>query len=582
MSKKIARMTFMTIIFILTLFSYAFSEPESNPINLIDEFQYKLGDCAVDENGTPLWIVNEENDWNDFKGIKELSEEINDEDTVWFRVKLPDLQKKNSGIYFEHLYANSYEIYLGSEKIYDKHREWFYYHNALVVPLQISDFDKYLFIKAIFIDKKVGLENKVLIDDYRTLQNMFLTKNLFNIYFGLGLIFIAIVIFILSIFLTNKSKKIGMSLAFVILPIGIILIISSSNFLMYFPRYEHFFLILYDISLFCLLPVLSYFFELVIITDLRFKSFIHRLCQTQTIYSIFCTLFMVVNITTGYKFHDLGLFFTIKLIGILFIIQLITLVCAGIYYSIKGNINARIFMAGFSIFAISLLSELFIFLSINKNYNFFIWIWGLIAFTISLIVIFGIQYTKNHEKLHKYSDELNRIDRLARTDYLTNLPNRMDMTNKIQKAIDNHRLNNEGFTMVLCDIDNFKNINDTYGHSFGDEVLIQFAEILKNSIGQAHTVGRWGGEEFLLLVTTQSYIETYNIIEKIRLAIKNHRFMINNTTINITATFGMYEYDASKSIEKCIEYIDEALYQGKKNGKDMVVIYEELNTIKIN
>lgn len=582
MSKRIIKTTFMTIIFILALFTYSFSESESNPINLIDEFQYKLGDCGVDENGVPLWVANEKSDWADFKSIQELSGEIDTQDTVWFRIKIPSLEYRNPGIYFEHFYANSFEIYLDSEKIFDKKREWFYNHNSFILPLQNTYTDKYMYAKVLLVYKKAGPKDNVLIGDYKTLQNMFLTKDLFNIYFSLGLIFISTIIFTLAVFMKNQSKKHTISLAFIILFIGIILIIADSNFLMYFPNLEQFFLTLYDVSLFSLLPLLIYFFESAIITDLKFKSFVHRLWQFQAFYSLFCTVLVLINIATGYKLNTLGSFFTINIIGLLFIIDLITLICTGIYYSIKGNIYAKIFIFGFSIFAISLLSELAIFLFINKSYDFFVWIWGLLAFIISLIAILIRQYLKNQEKLSEYLKEIRKINKIANTDYLTKLPNRMDMTNKIQSSIDNYNLNSEGFVLALCDIDNFKKINDTYGHTFGDEVLIHVAQILKHSVGQAHFVARWGGEEFLLLLTTPDYQEAYDILEHVRLSINHHEFQIKNETIHITATFGMCKFDNSKNIEKCLKYIDEALYTGKKNGKDRIIIYEELNKIAIS
>lgn len=159
------------------------------------------------------------------------------------------------------------------------------------------------------------------------------------------------------------------------------------------------------------------------------------------------------------------------------------------------------------------------------------------------------------------------LDKLASTDPLTGLYNRRSMDVFLHQALKS----DSGFSLVMCDIDNFKKINDTYGHDFGDIVLREVAAITMQQVGANGYVCRWGGEEILILVSSSAKENAGKIAENIRRNVANHVFELNNKWIHCTLTLGISAYKEGDTIEETITNADYNLYQGKRNGKNIVV-----------
>lgn len=117
----------------------------------------------------------------------------------------------------------------------------------------------------------------------------------------------------------------------------------------------------------------------------------------------------------------------------------------------------------------------------------------------------------------------------------------------------------------MCDIDFFKRVNDTYGHQYGDIVLAEFANILKNSVRSEDKVARYGGEEFIILLATDEE-RSFVIVENIRKKVK--KFTFGEQSIHLTASFGLSQLKADESIESAIKRADDALYISKESGRD--------------
>jgi diguanylate cyclase (GGDEF)-like protein len=182
-------------------------------------------------------------------------------------------------------------------------------------------------------------------------------------------------------------------------------------------------------------------------------------------------------------------------------------------------------------------------------------------------------------KEHKQAREevvraYNEIDLLSKTDYLTKLSNRRDIHEKLNLFMKDVERNSIFFAVVLCDIDDFKKVNDVYGHDMGDYILIEAADIMIKSVREGDLVGRWGGEEFALVLPCRSIKESQAVVENVRGQINRHTFEFNDEKLRITITFGMCIYDGTADIDKCISFADQALYQGKRSGKNKVVVYD--------
>ena len=162
------------------------------------------------------------------------------------------------------------------------------------------------------------------------------------------------------------------------------------------------------------------------------------------------------------------------------------------------------------------------------------------------------------------------LDNLASLDPLTQLCNRRSMEPHLTHTLEVSRATGTPFSLILGDIDDFKHVNDTYGHEVGDKVLEKVAEILKNQMRDEDYVCRWGGEEFLLLIHANK--EAAKAVgERIRSEVEHSIVTDGKYSLSVTMTFGVMDYAPGYSIEKLISLADENLYKGKQNGKNQVV-----------
>ncbi|WP_052746107.1 diguanylate cyclase [Sulfurovum lithotrophicum] len=175
-----------------------------------------------------------------------------------------------------------------------------------------------------------------------------------------------------------------------------------------------------------------------------------------------------------------------------------------------------------------------------------------------LILIFYYRFRKIHA-------EKNALETISNIDALTELFNRRKIDQLINSEV--KRITTKGrFSLILIDIDNFKNINDSYGHDVGDIILKHISIILKNNVRKKDCVGRWGGEEFLIVCPDTGKQEAARFSERIRAAIENERF---EKVLNVTASFGIAEYNRENIDDTpLIRRLDKALYQSKRAGKN--------------
>ena len=181
-----------------------------------------------------------------------------------------------------------------------------------------------------------------------------------------------------------------------------------------------------------------------------------------------------------------------------------------------------------------------------------------------------------NEKIEEQKKELSiayqKMELLARTDPLTQLSNRRDFLERFQQEIIRFERSGKPFSVVLSDIDDFKTVNDRCGHDCGDFVLVNTAKILKSMIRKQDSVGRWGGEEFILLLPETPLSGGEIVAEGIRERIAGETFSYKGQQISITITLGVCLYNGVMDIDACIKRADEALYSGKHQGKNRVVL----------
>lgn len=188
---------------------------------------------------------------------------------------------------------------------------------------------------------------------------------------------------------------------------------------------------------------------------------------------------------------------------------------------------------------------------------------------------------KAHLKYKFVTDALKRMNRrlieafeennrLAMKDPLTDLYNRRYLWERMR---DLYRTREEGLSAALfiLDIDNFKQINDTYGHGYGDVVLEKVAQIIQEGTLNAGCAGRWGGEEFLVILSPSTIEEAMATAEEVRKKIECHHFINQGKRVFCTATIGLAPVDFSRDIEYSINAADQGLYEGKAGGKNCCI-----------
>ncbi|MGS2721710.1 sensor domain-containing diguanylate cyclase [Paraglaciecola aestuariivivens] len=162
-------------------------------------------------------------------------------------------------------------------------------------------------------------------------------------------------------------------------------------------------------------------------------------------------------------------------------------------------------------------------------------------------------------------------------DPLTKLPNRAHLDWRFQQIISEEK----PLCAVMVDIDHFKKINDTYGHVVGDQILVAFAELLKSLLRSADVIGRWGGEEFLMLLPDTKLNTAFDVADRARKVIALHAFQAGDKTLYITASFGVAFEKQPKNLEKLIEQADTALYFSKAKGRNAVNTTKDVELDKL-
>jgi len=167
------------------------------------------------------------------------------------------------------------------------------------------------------------------------------------------------------------------------------------------------------------------------------------------------------------------------------------------------------------------------------------------------------------------------LQQTARTDYLTQLPNRRAMIQILDKEAARFERSQHPFSLVLLDLDHFKSINDSFGHDGGDEILVSIADNMRGWMREKDVLARWGGEEFLILLSDTDVERAAEQAERLRAAIETRTFSIPQGETRITASLGVAGYKGAQGIDSCIKDADIALYRAKSGGRNCVVTYSE-------
>jgi diguanylate cyclase (GGDEF)-like protein len=169
-----------------------------------------------------------------------------------------------------------------------------------------------------------------------------------------------------------------------------------------------------------------------------------------------------------------------------------------------------------------------------------------------------------HAQLSIKNKELQKI---SSTDKLTQLCNRQKLDEIIHKEIEKSKTFDKTFSLVLFDIDYFKCVNDEYGHLVGDTILTELSKVLISNVKSIDTLGRWGGDEFMIILPETDLNNAIVLCEKLRSVVENYEF---SHDIHCTLSFGVANMEDCDSKDSLIKRADELLYKAKEKGRNRI------------
>jgi diguanylate cyclase (GGDEF)-like protein len=190
---------------------------------------------------------------------------------------------------------------------------------------------------------------------------------------------------------------------------------------------------------------------------------------------------------------------------------------------------------------------------------------------LQFLSVIGYQMAATLKHFQRFSS----IKNIALYDTLTGLYNRRYFEERLGVETQKSFYSGTPLSLVMVDIDHFKKVNDTFGHTGGDQVLCKTSSLLKNSIRKKDTVARYGGEEFILILPEAGLEESFIIAERIRRLVENTSFEIGQAQVNLTISMGISNFPShrAKSKEELVRMVDQALYDAKRGGRNKVCIF---------
>jgi diguanylate cyclase len=188
------------------------------------------------------------------------------------------------------------------------------------------------------------------------------------------------------------------------------------------------------------------------------------------------------------------------------------------------------------------------------------------------IAIMESKIARMEQESEKIKSDIINQHKLTMTDFLTQLPNRQAYQEWLTKELPRIQRYNTDVTLVIADVDHFKQVNDRYGHLAGDKVLQILAKTLKDNVRESDFIGRFGGEEFIILMPETTGQQALQVAEKLRMLVGKCPFHFNSEPVSIYMSFGIAQLKRNESEVEAFERADKGLYQAKAKGRNCSVL----------
>ena len=202
------------------------------------------------------------------------------------------------------------------------------------------------------------------------------------------------------------------------------------------------------------------------------------------------------------------------------------------------------------------------------------------ALTLPALLALGKRMRDLYRALHRAGIKIEHVQEDARRDALTGCYNRRYMMSELQQQKQLADANDEYLCLAIVDLDHFKRINDEVGHLAGDEVLRTFARVAQQHLRKEDVFGRYGGEEFLLLMPSTILLDALNTVERIRDLSEAQLWISAKLQRKVTVSIGLTQYIPGESILDLFSRADAAMYLAKTGGRNQVVVEEPVEAVQ--
>ncbi len=190
---------------------------------------------------------------------------------------------------------------------------------------------------------------------------------------------------------------------------------------------------------------------------------------------------------------------------------------------------------------------------------------------LTVTLLFGFYEYSRQKSYNRIRELSQKYEQLAMHDPLTTLLNRRGMRTHLEHEYSRLKRSEQPLSVLLCDIDHFKQVNDKYSHDGGDFVLENLSALFVQQIRQQDIVARWGGEEFLFLLPNTNSNDAFMLAEKIRKQVEHETFHYKNNAINVTLSIGVNQVNPKSSVDQAINDADHLLYLAKNRGRNRTI-----------
>ncbi len=585
--------SFLLITILLLLFSFISENVSGDTLELntyqkqriTGGWQYHWGDLPKNSK-TGQWIDHKQ-EWTEIESPNEM-QKPEGENIVWLKINLP-----NGNLRDPYLFINSVDLTL---QVFQNNQE--IYHFGEIDEQGNSQFigwpwhmirlpDNYaqhtLYFRIFSDYPYIGLSGEVVIGNHFQLLDDVYKRGIT----GLFVVLIVLLVGIISTTMGTIKKDRIIAISTGLLSFDLALMIFSENELNQ--------VVLFEPLLWRYIAAFSYFLipsflSIILLAWLKEKApkIIYWVLGISL--SFFCIVaglssFTAFNFINAYPYFD-----------VLFIILLLALMARCYKQLQKLELVGSVLMFGILTLFVSLMLDML------SAHNLISWLghtsqWGLIFFVLASLVIYLVRDWQQQAALQAFTHHLelkvsertaelqkshHQLEQMAREDYLTKLLNRRSFSELALVELANAIRYKHPISLILFDLDHFKNINDQYGHSSGDLVLKAVASLVKQTCRKGELICRYGGEEFVILLHETDSKYAKQLAQRLCTTIKEIEIITNNHTINITASFGLicltdmdvYTGTVDQLMEQLLAKADKIMYEVKSSGRDAVKINE--------